>query len=89
MVVKMLGLVSGMDLAHVDVESEAFVFTVLKEMWAVILINNDRRRGVLASVATTRTSVLQRSIVGVSVVKDVFGLQRFLLLWHIFNHPTT
>ena len=38
MVVKMLGLVSGMDLAHVDVESEAFVFTVLKEMWAVILI---------------------------------------------------
>ena len=38
MVVKMLGLVSGMDLAHVDVESDAFVFTVLKEMWAVILI---------------------------------------------------
>ncbi len=38
MVVKMLGLVSGMDLAHVDVESDAFVFTVLKEMWAEILI---------------------------------------------------
>ena len=38
MVVKILGLVSGMDIAHVDTESDAFAFTVLKELWAVILI---------------------------------------------------
>ena len=38
MVVKMIGLVGGMDLDHVDVESDAFALTLLKEMWDVILI---------------------------------------------------
>ena len=38
MIVKMFGIVSGMNLANVDVESDAFTFTVLKEMWAVVLI---------------------------------------------------
>ena len=38
MIVKMFGIVSGMNLAHVDVESDAFAFTLLKEMWAVVLI---------------------------------------------------
>jgi uncharacterized membrane protein YhaH (DUF805 family) len=38
MVVKMIGLVGGMELDHVDVESDAFALTLLKEMWDVILI---------------------------------------------------
>ena len=38
MIVKMFGIVSGMNLAHVNVESDAFAFTLLKEMWAVVLI---------------------------------------------------
>ena len=38
MIVKMIGLVGGMDLDHVDVESDAFSLTLLKEMWDVILI---------------------------------------------------
>ena len=38
MVVKMFGIIGGMNPAHVDVESDAFAFTVLKEMWAVVLI---------------------------------------------------
>ena len=38
MVVKMFGIIGGMNPAHVDVESDAFTFTVLKEMWAVVLI---------------------------------------------------
>ena len=38
MIVKMIGLVGGMDLDHVDVESDAFALTLLKEMWDVILI---------------------------------------------------
>ena len=37
MVVKIFSIVSGMDLDHVDVESNAFVLTVLKEMTGVIL----------------------------------------------------
>ena len=38
MVVKMFGIIGGMNLAHVDVESDAFALTLLKEMWAVVLI---------------------------------------------------
>ncbi len=38
MVVKMFGIIGGMNPAHVDVESDAFAFTLLKEMWAVVLI---------------------------------------------------
>ena len=38
MVVKMFGIIGGMNPAHVDVESDAFAFTLLKEMWAVALI---------------------------------------------------
>ncbi len=38
MVVKMFGIIGGMNPAHVDVESDAFVLTLLKEMWAVVLI---------------------------------------------------
>ena len=38
MIVKMIGLVGGMNLDHVDVESDAFSLTLLKEMWDVILI---------------------------------------------------
>ena len=38
MIVKMIGLVGGMDLDHIDVESDAFSLTLLKEMWDVILI---------------------------------------------------
>ena len=37
MVVKVFGVVSGMDVDHIDVESDAFVLTVLKEMTGVIL----------------------------------------------------
>ena len=35
MVVKMFGIIGGMNPAHVDVESDAFAFTLLKEMWVV------------------------------------------------------
>ena len=38
MVVKMFGIIGGMNPAHVDVESDAFALTLLKEMWAVVLI---------------------------------------------------
>lgn len=38
MIVKMFGIIGGMNPAHVDVESDAFAFTLLKEMWAVVLI---------------------------------------------------
>ena len=38
MVVKMVGIIGGMNPAHVDVESDAFALTLLKEMWAVVLI---------------------------------------------------
>lgn len=38
MVVKMFCIIGGMNPAHVDVESDAFAFTLLKEMWAVVLI---------------------------------------------------
>ena len=38
MVVKMFGIIGGMNPAHVDVESDAVAFTLLKEMWAVVLI---------------------------------------------------
>ena len=38
MIVKMVGIIGGMNPAHVDVESDAFAFTLLKEMWAVVLI---------------------------------------------------
>lgn len=38
MVVKMFGIIGGMNPAHVDVESDAFAFTLLKEMWVVVLI---------------------------------------------------
>ena len=37
MVVKVFGVISGMDVDHIDVESDAFVLTVLKEMTGVIL----------------------------------------------------
>ena len=38
MVVKMFGIIGGMNPAHVDVQSDAFALTLLKEMWAVVLI---------------------------------------------------
>lgn len=38
MIVKMVGIIGGMNPAHVDVESDAFALTLLKEMWAVVLI---------------------------------------------------
>ncbi len=38
MVVKMVGVISGMNLDNVDVESDAFALTVVKEMWAVVVI---------------------------------------------------
>ena len=38
LVVKVIGIASGMDLANVDVESDAFTFMILKEMLGVVLI---------------------------------------------------
>lgn len=38
LVVKMAGIISGMNLDNVDVESDAFAFTLIKEMLGVIVI---------------------------------------------------